>query len=355
MAKDLYQVLEITPAATQAEIKSAYRKLARKYHPDVNKDDKSAAEKFRAISSAYEILGTPEKRAKYDRDEINSAGESTRFGGGGFGSGFNRRGGGVNGKWDEASSMNVRYTETTEEEPKPKTSFKDKIRSFLRFLTYVMPVVLVVFGIYAFYLKIVQNRVIDTQKDLMTFTKNVSTRYNQTIYKNFDTDFISYSEYLPIDLKIKKTDHGNEVVSRFGGKMIFKESPKTVEERDWYKFIIREKQRFEAHYNGLGAYTVLFTELRKQECVSLATTDWQKIIPNFMGLEASAVSDTHPYNGIENLHYYILAKDKDGNEYNEKPKGRDEGVISRGPMDTLEALKACSCFGSSCQVALKFE
>ena len=93
MSKNLYSVLEVSKTASEAEIKSAYRKLARKYHPDLNKDDKSAAEKFRQISCAYEILGDKEKRKKYDNNEIDADGKPTGFGAG-FGSGF---GGGFGG------------------------------------------------------------------------------------------------------------------------------------------------------------------------------------------------------------------------------------------------------------------
>lgn len=62
MGKDLYSILGVSKSATKAEIKSAYHKLARKYHPDVNKDNPSAAEKFKEISAAYDILGDDEKR-----------------------------------------------------------------------------------------------------------------------------------------------------------------------------------------------------------------------------------------------------------------------------------------------------
>ncbi|MBR6355256.1 MAG: DnaJ domain-containing protein [Alphaproteobacteria bacterium] len=92
MAKDLYQVLGVTKAATEAEIKSAYRKLARQYHPDLNKDDKSAAEKFKEISNAYDIIGNPEKRTKYDRGEIDDEGKPT-----GYGAGFDAGSGGFGG------------------------------------------------------------------------------------------------------------------------------------------------------------------------------------------------------------------------------------------------------------------
>ncbi len=87
MNKNLYHVLGLSKDASEAEIKSAYRKLARKYHPDLNKDNKDAAEKFKEISCAYDILGDKEKRRKYDNNEIDSDGKPTGFGAGGFGAG----------------------------------------------------------------------------------------------------------------------------------------------------------------------------------------------------------------------------------------------------------------------------
>ncbi|MEP6804502.1 MAG: DnaJ domain-containing protein, partial [Flavobacterium sp.] len=64
---DYYKVLEITKSATEAEIKKAYRKLARKHHPDLNPNDKQAEQKFKEINEANEVLGNPENRKKYDK------------------------------------------------------------------------------------------------------------------------------------------------------------------------------------------------------------------------------------------------------------------------------------------------
>ena len=64
--KDYYSTLGVTKASTEKEVKQAYRKLARKLHPDVNPGDKAAESKFKEINEAYEVLGDPAKRKKYD-------------------------------------------------------------------------------------------------------------------------------------------------------------------------------------------------------------------------------------------------------------------------------------------------
>jgi curved DNA-binding protein len=65
--RDYYETLGVSKTATEDEIRSAFRKLARKYHPDVAKDKKTAEEKFKQINEAYEVLSDPEKRKKYDQ------------------------------------------------------------------------------------------------------------------------------------------------------------------------------------------------------------------------------------------------------------------------------------------------
>jgi curved DNA-binding protein len=65
--KDYYQTLGVSKGAKAEDIKKAYRKLARKYHPDMNPDDKSAEDKFKELNEAYEVLSDPEKRKKYDQ------------------------------------------------------------------------------------------------------------------------------------------------------------------------------------------------------------------------------------------------------------------------------------------------
>ncbi len=93
--KDYYEVLGLQKGASEADIKKAYRKLAKQYHPDLNPDNPEAAEKFKEVNEANEILSDPDKRAKYDQfgfagvDPSYGAGQGGGFGGfGGFGGGF---------------------------------------------------------------------------------------------------------------------------------------------------------------------------------------------------------------------------------------------------------------------------
>lgn len=88
--KDYYDILGINRDAEDAEIKKAYRKLAMKYHPDRNSNDKEAEEKFKEIQKAYAVLSDPQKRSAYDRfgHSAEGAGGFGGFGGGGFGGGF---------------------------------------------------------------------------------------------------------------------------------------------------------------------------------------------------------------------------------------------------------------------------
>lgn len=90
MSKDYYQILGVTKGATENDIKKAYRKLAVKYHPDKNPGDKSAEEKFKDVSEAYEVLSDPKKRAQYDQ----FGSDFFRAGGPGGASGSYSRGGG---------------------------------------------------------------------------------------------------------------------------------------------------------------------------------------------------------------------------------------------------------------------
>lgn len=86
MAQDLYASLELSKNATDDEIKKAYRKLAKKYHPDLHPGDKEAEAKFKEINEAYEVLSDPKKKANYD--QFGTADPTAGFGGFGGASGF---------------------------------------------------------------------------------------------------------------------------------------------------------------------------------------------------------------------------------------------------------------------------
>lgn len=101
MAKrDYYEVLGVGRSADETELKKAYRKLARQYHPDANPGDAKAAEKFKELTEAYEVLSDQDKRAQYDRFGHAAFEQGTGGGPGGFGGGFSGDFGGFGGMDD---------------------------------------------------------------------------------------------------------------------------------------------------------------------------------------------------------------------------------------------------------------
>lgn len=128
--RDYYEVLGISKNASEQEIKSAFRKLAKKYHPDLNKDDPTAADKFKEAQEAYEVLSDKNKRESYDRfghagvgsgasgfggfngasygfdaSDIDLGDIFDSFFGGGFGGGFSQRGNSANRKRQGADML----------------------------------------------------------------------------------------------------------------------------------------------------------------------------------------------------------------------------------------------------------
>ena len=93
--RDYYETLGVSRSSTSDEIKSAFRKLARKHHPDIAKDKKAAEEKFKEINEAYEVLSDPEKRQKYDE----------------YGQGWQQAGGQPPPGWQESSQPSAEGTE----------------------------------------------------------------------------------------------------------------------------------------------------------------------------------------------------------------------------------------------------
>jgi molecular chaperone DnaJ len=129
--RDYYEVLGVSKGAAEDEIKKAYRKLAIKYHPDKNPDDKTAEDKFKEAAEAYEVLSDADKRRKYDQFGHAGMGGGGGFGGGGmsmddifsqfgdifggaFGGGFGGRGGGGQ-RMRRGSNLRVKLKLTLEE------------------------------------------------------------------------------------------------------------------------------------------------------------------------------------------------------------------------------------------------
>ncbi|MEL6985929.1 MAG: DnaJ domain-containing protein, partial [Actinomycetota bacterium] len=92
LEKDFYKTLGVSEDVSEKDLTKAYRKLARKYHPDANPNDRTAEEKFKAVSEAYDVLSDADQRKEYD--QIRKYGASGGFGGGGpFGGGGGGTGG----------------------------------------------------------------------------------------------------------------------------------------------------------------------------------------------------------------------------------------------------------------------
>ncbi len=114
MSRSLYDILGVDRHASDEEIRRAYRRLAKRWHPDFNPGDPVAERRFKEISAAYEILGDPERRRRYDRGEIDEEGRERAFAGGfgGFRRGHAGAGGGFGGGFTDFEELVEEFLNT---------------------------------------------------------------------------------------------------------------------------------------------------------------------------------------------------------------------------------------------------
>lgn len=225
------------------------------------------------------------------------------------------------------------------------------VSSVLKLLYFLLPLCLVLFGAYFFYYHFtVQKKITKTKDDIAVLTKNVHAGLMGQKYKGFDSNFMAFSNYLPFDIIPKESGLGYQIPNRFDGKMIFYEAVGNQQERLLYFGLYKNQKKYKDVYKGVSSYVILFTNLKKQECIAMAQTDWKEISPQFLGQEAAYVNINSQQNGLFNLQNYILTDNQDETKY----KTFDTGVVSRKPLTKQEAINACRCKGRNCRFALKF-
>lgn len=232
-----------------------------------------------------------------------------------------------------------------------KSNSSSAISSVLKLLYLLLPLCLVLFGAYFFYYHFtVQKKITKTKDDVTIITKNIHTGLMGQKYKNFDSSFMAFSNYLPFDIIPKPADVGYQIPNRFDGKMIFYEAVANQDERLLYFGLYKNQEKYKKVYKGVSSYVILFTNLKKQDCIAMARTNWKEISPQFLGQEAAYVNPQSQQNGLFNLQNYILVDNPKEKNY----KTFDKGITSRGPLTKEEATKACRCSGRNCRFALKF-
>ncbi|MBP5352759.1 MAG: hypothetical protein J6Y91_03220 [Alphaproteobacteria bacterium] len=208
---------------------------------------------------------------------------------------------------------------------------------------------IVVSGAYFYVYGGARDKVYATANDIQFIAQNIHNAFLGKKYKDLDTDYVVYKNFLPFSTEPVQTSLGYQINNRFGGKMYFYEAFGKIEERSEYFALYNEPQKYQETYQGTSAYIILLTNLSKKECVLLSRVSWRRFIPNFLGMEISVARPDFPFNGVYNLKHYLLM-DNLGEHYNTK----DEGILARRPLSEEDADVSCGCRWKNCMVALKF-
>ncbi len=228
-----------------------------------------------------------------------------------------------------------------------------KYKKITEFAITATPYICLCFGFYfaytGFYLR---GKFKKTYEDLKTISYNISSLKLEK-YRNFNTNFVSLSNLLPYDIEVIKEENNDATIkNRFGGKMFFHEALNSEAERTLYYGLILDKEKYKRVYSGVSAYIILLTELSSYECQVFSTYDWAKLLPNYVGFEASAL-DNKPSNGYTRLKVSLIPDAKDDALYANSIK--DTGFVSDKPITRSLAKKKCDCGWNKCTFAVKLK
>lgn len=226
----------------------------------------------------------------------------------------------------------------------------DIFKDLLKFARYMIPVIFFIAVAYTFYLRFTKMDAEQTVEDIIYITTRIREDRQETVFRNFNNDTVVYGGFLPIDIKTRPSDIGYIIKNRFGSDMFFRDSYKTKDERDYYVSLSKRYEDYSPFYQGVGAYTITFSNLKRRACMLLAQEDWKKAVPNFFGMEVGAVTEQEPNNGWEKLNQGLLV-DVNGLDYT----GTDNSLVANRPLEFREAFRECKCFiKDNCVVSLKF-
>ena len=229
-----------------------------------------------------------------------------------------------------------------------------KFSLIVNFVVLLTPFIFIIcgayFGYFGFYMR---NKFNKTFEDIQTIDKNIKQNHTG-IYKNFDTQYVVLSNFLPYDLEVKNSASKTPLIkNRFGGNMFFYEALNSEAERTLYYGLISEPQKYKSIYTGVSAYIILLTGLSSYECQKLATHDWAKIMPNYIGIEVSSLEYNQIYNGFTKLKTSFIPDSENDALYHNSIK--DKGYISVRPLSDARAKEKCNCKSDNCTFAIKLK